>query len=433
MSGNGYLYILEMMLPVFGFCLPITKDRKKYVRAMLPLLAEIVAITLCQKVLSTWVDKMGDQFTEENVLFFLYALLWFAINWAIVIQFIKTVLGLSIKDTIYIFSLSYAVEHIFYCVRLAVEYFSKNVITRDNWIVYILCLAGSFLYAYFWFAKKTVFKGKYVIDSISSTTYSIVILFLVWGLSLLASIKGFEAIHSIYAIICCEFILVSQRGQILREKEQIDFANKEQLWEKNKIRYQISKESMAVVNQHYHDMKHQIKALSRMENGENRQAYLTELESHIAAYDAVVRTGNDFLDTVLTEKKLACQSKHISMSCIADGGQMNFMDELDLYTLLGNILDNAIEANEKIEDMEKRWISVQVQNKKGVILVEVMNPFWGEIEFNNDLPNTTKSDRESHGYGVSGIKTITEKYGGHMVIKAENHKFLLRLIFQKNA
>lgn len=432
MSDFGILYVLEMMFPVLGFCLPVTKEWKKYTKGVLLLIGGVTIVSLIQTILVARTDIIDLFLTKIGIISYITILFWFFIFWLIVLMFIKIILGMSIKKTIYIFSLSYAVEHIFFCIRLLTEYLSRGWIARDHRLLYVLCLFGSFFFAYFWFAKKTVFKGKYMLDNISSTTYSIVILFLVWGLSLFATMKGFESIHSIYAILCCNFILVSQRGQILRENERLEFANREQLWEKNRIRYQISRESMAVVNQHYHDMKHQLKALSRMETGEQRKTYLKELESHIAAYDAVLRTGNDYLDTVLTEKKLTCQSKHISMSCIADGSQLNFMDELDLYTLLGNILDNAIEANEKIEDMNKRWISVQIQNKKGVLLVEVMNPFLGEIEFQDHLPNTTKTDRENHGYGVSSIKSITEKYGGQMVIKTENQKFLLRLIFQKN-
>lgn len=59
---------------------------------------------------------------------------------------------------------------------------------------------------------------------------------------------------------------------------------------------------MAVVNQHYHDMKHQLMALSTMSDEDKRKAKLLDMESRIAAYEAVVKTGNEILDTVLTEK-----------------------------------------------------------------------------------------------------------------------------------
>ena len=431
MTGFGIHYLSEMLIPIMGFCIPIISDKKRFMKGMGILLLTCAAIAASsQLALLSPLVQQAEATDPNNAVAGSIIIFWFAINWTALIVFIRIVTDLNIRMSIYIFALAYAVEHIFYCIRIAVAYASNETIASDVWYLYIPCLIGSFLLAYFWFARPTVYKGQYIIDNISSVTYVFVILLLVWGMSILASFRDFEKYHSVYAIICCVFILLNQRSQILREIERIEFANKEQLWEKNRIRYQISKDSMAIVNQHYHDMKHQIKALTLMENGESRKAYLQELESNIAAYDAVVKTGNDYLDTVLTEKKLTCQTKHISMSCIADGSQLTFIDELDLYTLMGNILDNAIEANEKIEEYEKRFISVQIQNKKGVILVEVVNPYIGDITMEDSIPQTTKSDAFNHGYGISSIKSLTEKYGGQLIVKAENHRFLLRLIFQ---
>lgn len=69
----------------------------------------------------------------------------------------------SIYEAMYIFALSYGVEHIFYCIRVLVEHFTGGIIGNKHPLVYIPCLAGSFLLAYFWFAKGTVYEGKYPI------------------------------------------------------------------------------------------------------------------------------------------------------------------------------------------------------------------------------------------------------------------------------
>ena len=434
MSGSSVLYLLEMFIPCLGLCIPVIKERKHFLKGAGMVFATMIGIFFSLTFMNGFFANVATagNMAQRNVSVMLI-LFWFLVNWSVLIAFIRIVTGSSLGMAIYLFALAYAIEHIFYCIRLFVEYMSEGKIADNAWFIYIPCLVGSFFLAYFWFAKKTVYKKQYITDNITSSTYVVVILLLVWGLSMLATTWNFEKYHSVYAGICCIFILLNQRDQMLREIDRIEFANKEQLWEKSKIRYQISKESMAVVNQHFHDMKHQIKALSRMENSESRKAYLQEMESNIAAYDAVVRTGNDYLDTVLTEKKLTCQTKHIAMSCIADGSQLTFMDELDLYTLMGNVLDNAIEANEKICEYDKRFISVQIQNKKGIILVEVVNPYVGELVMRGGIPGTTKEDTYSHGYGIGSIRTLTEKYGGQMILKAENHRFLLRLIFQNNS
>ena len=377
-TSFNFLYMLEMLLPAIGLCIPLKKRKHGMGKAM----AIIIVGTCLLGVLPIFYIKYYGTEMQQGILWVESVILmfvWFVLIWAILIFSIYFCTESSIYEAMYIFALSYGVEHIFYCIRVLVEHFTSGIIGNKHPLVYIPCLAGSFLLAYFWFAKGTVYEGKYPIGAISATTTSVVLMGIVWGLSIVMDYLGYAHIHSIYAILCCLFILTNQREQMKRETERIEFSQKEQLWEKTKLRYEMSKESIAVVNQHYHDMKHQLMILSTMSDEDKRKAKLQDMESKIAAYDAVVRTGNEYLDTVLTEKKLTCQSNQISMSCIADGSQLAFMDELDLYTLFGNALDNAIEANRKISNVHERWISVQIQNKKGILLVEIVNPYEGSL------------------------------------------------------
>lgn len=423
-------YLLEMLISVLGICSVLNK--KKY-----PLLrgAGCVCLGLLLDVAMTGVLKLfgyeGTEYSDITPSTYIILLFWFMAIWIAVIVGIYFATEVNFHEAIYLYAIGYCIEHIFYCVRELFAYCTNGRIPDNQPILYIICLIGSFVMAYFWFAKSTVVDGKYLIETLSATSATVVILLVVWFLSIVASLNDIGHIHAIYAILACVFILINQRAQLINEKERRAFRIKEQLWKDTQVRYQFSKDAMAVVNQHYHDMKHQINALANMESDEKRRGILSEMENDIAIYDAVVRTGNDLLDTVLTEKKLICHSKEISMSCMADGEQLKFMDEIDLYTLLGNALDNAIEANEKILDRAKRWISVQIQNKKGIVLVEIINPYTGTIKMQHGLPVTSKSDKLSHGYGTQSIKSIVEKYDGQLTIKTENDKYLLRIIFSE--
>ncbi|SDZ76911.1 GHKL domain-containing protein [Pseudobutyrivibrio sp. ACV-2] len=422
-------YLLEMLLPVLGICIVLNKHKHPILKGAL-----CVAIGLIVDMAIIWIFKLlgyeGSEFSDVNSMSNYFVLLiWFMAIWLIVIIGIYIVFEVTFQEALYLFAVSYAIEHIFYCIRELVSFASGSNISDNHPVLYSICLIASFLLAYLWFAKKTVMNGKYLIETLSATGATVIILIVVWFFSLVASFNNIGHIHAIYAILSCLFILINQRAQLINENEKQKFKIKEQLWKDTQIRYQFSKDAMAVVNQHYHDMKHQINALASMENDEKRRGILAEMENDIAVYDAVVRTGNELIDTVLTEKKLICHSKDIQMSCIADGMQLKFMDEIDLYTLLGNALDNAIEANEKISEASKRWISIQIQNKKGIVLVEIINPFTGTIKMKNGMPVTSKTDRLNHGYGTQSIKNIVEKYNGQMIIKTENEKYLLRIIF----
>ena len=421
-------YMLEMLMPVIGICIVLNKKKYPLLKSVFCLLAGLI-FNLVFGIILLQAGYSGSNITDITSNGYIILLLWFIVIWVAVIVGIYLSFEVTFHEAIYLFAVSYAIEHIFYCIRVLVDYYSGGRIPEHQPLMYAISLICSFLMAYFWFAKPTVVDGKYLIETLSATTATIVILLVVWFLSIISSMNETSQIHAIYAILACLFILINQRAQLINENERQRFRAKEQLWKDTQVRYQFSKDAMAVVNQHYHDMKHQINALANMENDEKRRGILSEMENDIAIYDAVVRTGNDLLDTVLTEKKLICHSKEIRMSCMADGEQLKFMDEIDLYTLLGNALDNAIEANEKIADVAKRWISIQIQNKKGIILVEIVNPFVGSIKLKNGLPITSKGDKLSHGYGTQSIRSIVEKYNGQMTIKTENDKYLLRIIF----
>ena len=79
------------------------------------------------------------------------------------------------------------------------------------------------------------------------------------------------------------------------------------------------------------------------------------MEKEIKIYEAQNKTGNKVLDAVLTSKSLYCQNNGIGLTCVADGSALNFMEDMDISALFGNILDNAIEASMML-DQEKRFI-----------------------------------------------------------------------------
>ena len=158
-----------------------------------------------------------------------------------------------------------------------------------------------------------------------------------------------------------------------------------------------------------------------------KEDYLDEIERSIQIYDSTIETGNEVLDTVLTEKSLYCEQHQITMTCVADGSKLGFLDGVDVYAIFGNALDNAIESVSALDDPEKRAIAVSVWTKSGLLLIQVENYFEGQLHFENGLPLTTKADKSSHGFGIRSIGYTVKKYGGHLTISAEDHLFLLSI------
>lgn len=196
--------------------------------------------------------------------------------------------------------------------------------------------------------------------------------------------------------------------------------------------YRLSQESIDLVNRKYHDLKHQIAVLRAEIGTEQKLEYLDQMEKEISTYEAQNKTGNKVLDTILTSKSLLCQDQDIRLTCVADGAALDFMDVMDLSTLFGNALDNAMESVSKLPDPEQRLIHLSVARQKGFLRIRVENRCGENLVVQKALPKTTKADRRFHGYGLKSICHTAEKYGGSATVHAENGWFELRILIPLN-
>ena len=189
--------------------------------------------------------------------------------------------------------------------------------------------------------------------------------------------------------------------------------------------YSLSARNIEIINRKCHDIKRHLRAL-RFTNEADRENTLREIEQSVNIYDASIATGNPALDTILSEKRLECGARGIRLTCSAGQDALAFMTPSDVYVMVGNILDNAIEAVSQIEDEEKRVITLTCTAFGGVQTIREDNYFAGEVTFQDGMPATTKrEDPGFHGYGVRSIRHIAEKYGGILQLRAEEGVFSL--------
>ena len=192
--------------------------------------------------------------------------------------------------------------------------------------------------------------------------------------------------------------------------------------------YRVTQETINLINEKSHDLK---KILAYIEANSEGQtlAEAKQIEEAIQKYDSIVQTGNATVDIVVSEKKLHCLRAGINFSCVADGSLLNGMSEVDIYTLLTNALDNAIEATSLIEEPEKRNITLRIVRSGSMALLKVENSFAVKPVFVSGMPITSKSDKQYHGFGVQSIKTTVKKYGGYFDIQVQDGKFVLLATF----
>lgn len=218
-------------------------------------------------------------------------------------------------------------------------------------------------------------------------------------------------------------LLSCYNNMVRRELDAVQGALRNQY-----IQYKQSRDSIEIINMKYHDMKHQINILRGMNDSEQRAALLDRMEADIKAYELQYKTGNSVLDTVLTSKSMQCDKHGITMIVVADGALLDFMDAMDICSIFGNALDNAIEATMKLEDKEKRLIHVNVSQFKSFVMIRFENYFKGNLKKEGASFKTTKKNAEDHGYGIKSINYTVEKYDGAVDIKANDKWFEIKIL-----
>lgn len=179
----------------------------------------------------------------------------------------------------------------------------------------------------------------------------------------------------------------------------------------------------------YHDMKNHLLALDRMaaSDSERISAYIGAMAKGLEPYENLIETGNELLNGILSEKMAKAAKRSIRMEIQADCRMFSFIDDMDLCTIFGNALDNAIEACEKVDPPEERSIRVKSLLIADQIFLTVVNSCLGKVDLTYGLPLTTKKEAGMHGVGLRSIRRCLEKYNGNLRCKAEDGRFTLTI------
>lgn len=268
--------------------------------------------------------------------------------------------------------------------------------------VQVLCLTGVVVIVnQFWSIGMELYGDEYASSAMSMIEYA-------------------------WTIVCCVLSLAVQFGIFsVSEKDKALEVTKKIIAEKEQ-QYKLSKSNIDAINRKCHDLKYQLAALR---TDDNRQKHIDEAMQLVDSFDSAIHTGNDTLDVIFTEKNDYCKKHDITFVCMIDGEKLNFMEVTDQYVMFGNIIDNAIHAVRKIEDHARRSIYIDVHAEKKLLLVRTENPFVGELTFSDGLPRTTTGDEFNHGFGMTSIRLIAEKYGGSVNTRAEDGIFYLNVLF----
>lgn len=227
-------------------------------------------------------------------------------------------------------------------------------------------------------------------------------------------------------------LIISLEARLWAEEEKRRIEAQRHVMELQQQQYIMRRSEIETVRRQYHDMKNLLLYLGSKTSTENVKAHVNKILSDIHPFETVLDTGNEVIDILLGEKLAACQNKGIPCTIIVDGTMLSFINPLDLVTILGNAMDNAIEACERIQP-EARYIQVRSTQTEGFAMLRFYNSHDGRPVETNGPIQTQKQDRENHGFGLPNIQRVAAQYGGEVNWRVESDEFVLTLLFPKSA
>lgn len=232
----------------------------------------------------------------------------------------------------------------------------------------------------------------------------------------------------------CGFaILYAQQEQARRIEASAEIASINAQLESQHQEYLQSKENIESLGRLAHDLKHQIAALRAEVDPEHAAAGFEQLEKSVQRYSAQQHTGNPVLDVILTTKERTCNERGITFTAVADGSLLDGMSSMDIASLFGNALDNAIEATLKLPNPEQRLIKLALFEQNHFIVIRVENYYDSRLSKDADgnLRTTKRDDQHRHGFGVKSIRHIAQQYGGEVTIRTDDHWFVLTVLLPR--
>lgn len=251
----------------------------------------------------------------------------------------------------------------------------------------------------------------------------------------LTKVEAVGSVSLLFAVNIIAFYLYDSLAENYIKKSKLALLQKEnELYSRQCEIMQSSTEDLQVFR---HDMSNQLIILNHLlEEGKDEEArrQLDQLSRFIKGKVIYSTSGNIIIDGLVNYKLQSVASENIKVETeIVVPKQLN-IDIADFVTLLGNLLDNALEALKKV-DWEQRILTIKIVFSQERLIGRITNTYCGEIHQKDDKILTSKKEKQKHGYGLSNVEKIIKKYNGYMEIDYANWEFRVDFIIylpQKN-
>lgn len=420
-SGNVY-FVVELLLAELIFLYPVPKRRA------FP--ARLAAVFAGMPILSAFLPEIS-----APQLFVLDGLLRFLMIFTMSVLALKTVFQLRFSTLLCMCTAGYAVQHAGYGIgwilRLSGVFPALSLGPFDrNRVLEIVSIAVAYALVLATFGRFSAKNECYRNEDIRFNAVSVGTIFICIGFSRLYGLLGEEATITscVYSIMCDILALYIQFNLHRRNIEERENAAIQQMWKEEAKQYEITRNAMESINIRLHDLKHKLLGC----RGKLMEEEIESLRRDMDAYDTKLETGNEALNVLLYEKQMKCQREGIRLSCSGNFSLLDFMKVMDVYSLFGNAVDNAIEAVEKVARADQRVIGISMEQKGAYLFIAVTNYFDGTLNIQDNQLLTTKiHSTAEHGYGFKSMQLIAKKYGGELAFSTKGNLFSLSIYLKK--
>ena len=220
--------------------------------------------------------------------------------------------------------------------------------------------------------------------------------------------------------------LKKQSEEKIKEKEMYT-----KLESKNEY-YEKLEKSQEEIRQLYHDMNNHLYAIKNMnKNKSDSLEYIESIQNELNKANKIKASGNAIFDIIVDEKMKICENKGIEFILDLDSKNTGFIENIDMSSILGNILDNAIEACDKIEN-GKKYINLKSMWVKNMFVFTCENSKENDVKKVEGRYITSKNDKSKHGIGIKSVEASVKKYNGKMNIFCDENTFRIKVVIPKH-
>ncbi|MDO4167101.1 MAG: GHKL domain-containing protein [Eubacteriales bacterium] len=235
--------------------------------------------------------------------------------------------------------------------------------------------------------------------------------------------KSFIICSILFFLNVLVFYLFDQISKTYQKQQEIESMEQNKRYFRHEL--EVMEQAQLKLDCLKHDMKnhfYRIEVLAKENNPEEIINYVEQGKEHLIVENQYVTTGNKSLDCLMNFKLEEAKKRGIIFTTDMVMPDKLNINSFDLNTILGNLLDNAMEAVEKTS--EKR-LDISIKYNRNVLTIKIGNSFDGEI--NKNL-QTTKANPSEHGFGLKSVQQVVDKYHGLLNQKVDSGYFLTKIV-----